>query len=339
MDIGFAKPVMHADIQIGLPEFVKTAAWPDELEASRLPSTAFADASRKFPIHTKAAAFCSALVAAADGCGDDIGNKISAACVAHGIGEEVLRYTGLFDSVKVASNAPAATYALSIELNGQLQNFLPISSQDDVEDSIAELEKSAADGRLPCELIKQAAEKIADAAEAFDVPYATTSVVSRLGQRCLADPIKAAHLVETRAGIAGDTMGAYREIIGFLNTPGMEQQVIDGLRDLDSANGVDYGFKSAACTKHLTPWEIVFCGPSEDAVEKMAGTHVLLADLPSPVEALRAVSEKEVGRRFVKEASDKIAKARTAAPAEASQLLAELTETQQIDLLDLIVAD
>lgn len=341
MDIANALPILHADMKLGLPTFVKVAHWPDASQISHLPVTAFADGKRQFPIFSKAAAFCSALIASADGCDDKTLNRITDACIDHGIADEVLKYTSLFDTVKCASYQSSMTHALVIDNakdfghNQDTLYMLPASSQLEVEDSISELDKSAST-KLPPELVREAAMNLMKAAEEYSVVIPTGSVVDRLGHDRLPDYEKAAFLIERRISVVPESsMVDYREVVGFLKTAGMEQNVIDGLRDLDSQHGVNYGFGSAV--GQPSPWEIVFSGPNDNDVMKMAGSHILIADCPIPIEALTSVADKNIDARFLKVAADAIKQAKAASAFHATELISGLTETQQVTLLDLVL--
>lgn len=341
MDIANALPILHADMKLGLPTFVKVAHWPSASQIAQLPATSFADGKRTFPVFSKAAAFCSALVASADGCDDKTLNRITDACIDHGIADEVLKYTSLFDTVKRASYQREMTHALVIDnahdfghTDGALF-MLPVGNQLEVEDSISELDKSAGT-KLPPELVREAAQNLMKAAAEHGVVIPTGSVVDRLGHERLPDYEKAAFLIERRiAVVPSESMADYREVIGFLKTAGMEQGVIDGLRDLDAQHGVNYGFGNVV--GQPTPWEIVFCGPNDNDVVKMASSHILIADCPVPVEALTSVSDKKIDARFLKSAADTVKQAKAAHSAQATELISGLTETQQVTLLDLVL--
>ena len=342
MDIANALPILHADMKIGLPSFVKVAHWPGDEQINQMPATAFADGSRRFPVFAKAAAFCSALVAAAEGCDEKTLNRITDACVGFGIAEDVLKYTGLFDTVKRASALSAASHALVIDgardlgFDCETLHMLPIETQLDIEDSILELDKSAAEKKLPAEYIRVAAQNLMKAAETQDVAVPLGSLVHRLGHQRLPDYEKAAFLIENRVCVVPqESLAEYREVTGFLKTAGMEDTVVEGLRDLDAQYGVDYGFGQTS--GQPSPWEIVFCGPNDNDVVKMASSHILIADSPVPSQALLAVADKDIDKLFRKEAAAAIKQARVSGASMATSLIAELTETQQLELLDLVL--
>ena len=334
--------LLHVESKHGLPDYVKTATWP---AADDLPLTAFADTEQRLPIHSKAAAWCSAIwcAANADLVDDTVIGRVKKACDAHGATADLPELQNLFDyGQEKQAASPDQTYALVIPnarefgVDADVLELMPLSTMLDVEDSSAELDKSAALGKLPPEMIREAAVNIKKAAAKFDVKLPVTSTAERLGHERYADLETAAELLERRASVVDATaMTGYREVLEFLKTAGMEQTVIEGLLDLDAVNGVTYGFGKMAFQP--TPWEIVYSGPTEEDVMKLARSSVLVADCLLPLEALKAVSDATLDMRLSADTASIVKQARVADAPHAAKLIAGLDETRQLQVLDLLL--
>lgn len=332
--------LLHVESKVGFPDFVKDASW----QSGELDLSAYADTEQRLPIYSKAAAWCSACWCIANpGLVDDSSVlRVKRACEVHGVLDALEGIDQLFGIAKQAVSRPDETYALTVEnardlgIDQDTLNLLPLSTVLDVEDSATELGKAAAAGKLPPEMIRTAAVAIKKAADKFGIKLPSSGVVERLGQDKLADFDKAASLVERRGAVVGaEAMEAYREVVDCLKTAGMEETVVDGLRDLDALHGVTYNFGKLAFQP--TPWEIVYSGITDADLTKLASTSVLVADCLVPVEALKALTDRELDMRLSTGASSLAKQARAGDAPHAGKLLADLNETQQLELLDLLM--
>jgi len=336
--------VLHVESKLGLPDYVKTAAWTP---ASDLPLEAFADLEQRLPIYSKAAAWCSAVWCAANQelVDDPTWDRVKQAVEAHDVAPDLSCLVDLFGQRKEAAAAPEPdhTYALTLKNARQFGfdvdtlELLPLSNELDVEDSIRELDKAASLGKLPPELVREAAVATKQAADLFGVPVPQGSTTLRLGVERLADFDKAAELVERRSSVVpADVMQHYRDIVDFLKTAGMEEDTVDALRDLDASQGITYGFGKLAYQP--TPWEIVYSGPTEKDLLKLASTSLYIASCLVPVEALKAVADRDLDMKLAADTAALIKQARTMDAPHAAALIDTLDETRQLQVLDLLVS-
>ena len=334
-------PLLHVEIKHSLPVYVKEATWLDDKASAVLPQQAFADPARTLPVFNKAAAFCSAIWASMNRVSDATQEAIAHACQVHGCIDDALRCTEGIKIVKSASVTLAPEqYALVID-NGKAfglpeedSKFLPIGSVLDAEDSITELEKAAKHNKLPVELLREASVNLMKAAARHGISVADDSVVRRLGEERYCDPNKAMFLVEHRISkVASEVLEEYKTAVEFLKTAGMENEVVEVLLDLDHRHGINYGFGTP--TAQPTPWEIVFNGATENDMLKLAESMVVVAGCPVAVEAFKSVNDRLIDMRFNKEAAAVIKQAKVSDAPSASNMLAGLSDTQQLDVLEL----
>jgi hypothetical protein len=135
--------------------------------------------------------------------------------------------------------------------------------------------------------------------------------IAALGAERVADWRKAATLVQCRArSVEPAGMAAYNELIKLgSDRPEFADDIISGLRDLDAENGIDYWQKAGAV---LSPWEIVYCGPTIGDIEKMANSHFILGGALVPLPVLRAMPQEKLATFFSKSAAAIIKEAQDA---------------------------
>lgn len=142
-----------------LPSFVKDAGVIEEADITDLPQQAFADPLRKLPTHTKAATWMSSLAFHAGEIYDPTGVaavKLEKAASFWGIGAEYRQLVEHF--TKQADVVTDADFAMVADVDGARYRRFSIRGPENVKESAADLEKSAA--IYPWPMRKQAAAAI-----------------------------------------------------------------------------------------------------------------------------------------------------------------------------------
>lgn len=159
-----------------LPEWVTEV--PEEADLEQLARTAFASPhERLFPLHSKTAAFLSALHAEASGVTDTaVLGRIKSACAAYNILDEVrlahdsLPRETLPDSQDVRKQKTAHAIELVIEPGGEPEAFYPIDTVMQIEKSATDLNRDIGERKLPTSWFMEASRALVKAAGELGFP-------------------------------------------------------------------------------------------------------------------------------------------------------------------------
>lgn len=335
-----------------------TADWPDfinrdeytQAEIDALPDQAFADrVNRQFPIHEKAATFLSA-VSYYGQCEPDVQLEASLekAASIHGISENVAKVREILEgwekSADDGSGEGSMDYALSINYGSDedpdIQNYLPISTPAEIEDSSMELAKQARANEIPIEVTRIAAQHILKAAAAHGVdPIHLHISCRRIGGELAPNFEKAAALVEYRAHYPGmDEIGmsVYRDLVRAAAAD--ESRLDDFIKlaiETDIAYGVNYD------DLHLDPYQIFYSGDAVEDLQKMAKNTVVVDGVMVPRDIFCRIPGAAIEKNFDLSAREKIASAQAKAlrdTTEASLDLEGLDSDERRGLLDLALS-
>lgn len=158
-----------------VPSYInKVACIDDEESYAKLASSSFADVSnREFPINNKSNTWLSALYFLTDGTinnkfasdfkKDQVWSNIVLAAEMHDIGEDVEKLSSiLFDGMqKKASELDEEAikeYALTVENNGEMVNYFPINTFEEIKIASDTLQENK--HAIPLNLLKEACENI-----------------------------------------------------------------------------------------------------------------------------------------------------------------------------------
>ena len=219
------------------PSFVKNASAAEKYGDQHVPLQLFADpAGRRFPFHTKAATWCSALELAKHLDGNEYADKIKAAAVIHGIDAEV-------DSV--LSPAPQTIkYAYTqVEPTGVVRSYLPLRHGEEVKTAAAWLSRYRTEIKLADR--QKIAAAILDAATEYETELGMATKHELLKQagrgECHTESLKKALL--SRATLLGvnPEAGPLRKLAAAVNDKGsreMRQKTASLLDQLDREFGL-----------------------------------------------------------------------------------------------------
>lgn len=332
-----------------------TPDWPDFInrdnytadEVSGLPDKAFADqVGRKFPVHEKAATFLSA-VSYYGQCEPDSQLEVALekAAAIHGISSNVAKVKEVLSGwEKVAedeSDESLEKFAFSINFgtdeDPNITDYLPLTSQADIEDSSMELAKQAAANELPIEVTRVAAQNILKAAEAYGVPLENIhESCRRIGGALSPNFEKAAALIEYRAQVPGmDETGVeiYRDLV---KGAAEDQERLDDFIKLAIATDIAYGVSYDDL--HLDPYSIFYSGDAVSDLKKMASQTVTINGVLVPRDVFCRIPGATVQMHFDPEVHEKIAAAQKEAGSNtdrATGLLTDLSPEESDALLDL----
>lgn len=343
------RPLYIAGLAGTLPEWALSAPIPQLEELSKLSSNAFADpAHRLLPLHTKQATLCSAvyLAACAGIYPEGTEDRIKAAAEALGVADEAAvilnaeRPKAAAASLEVEKEA----HALEIEdgaaygLDPGPLNYLPCHDSFSIDRSGEELAKCASRQKLPPEMVHSAAVALTKAATLKNCLDVLPPQILALGTERVADWQKAATLIQDRVRVVGrEGISDYDELIKLgAEHPEQADAVIDGLRDLDAHHNISYWDKAGAV---CSPWEVVYCGPTMQDIEKMASSHFVLGGALVPIPVFSSLPRDRVSAGFSKAAAETIFKAQESSDsAEITRALGGLEDDLQGRLFNVLVA-
>jgi len=352
---GVLRPIIQSAVAGCMPEWAVNAPIPARNDFAKLSSAAFADpTNRLLPVNSKECILWSAAYASAhpgrypDGSMD----RVKAAAVTLELTDEVAAIETFWAAenteVKEASEQfEKPAFALSLP-DGSVfglcpspgsVELLPCHDEWHIDKSASELDKAASLQTMPPELIHMAAGTLCKAAAAAGCTDVLPLAVLRLGQERMPDWDRAGRLLGDRQKKAGADFLAYAELIGVgKEHPEFADDVIDGIRDLDTHHGFRYwGSKFASV---ISPWEAIYSGPLMSDIEKMAATHLVVAGALVPQEALTALPDSKIDGHFGKQAAELIKLAKVSPDnATATANLSELDEAIQTRLFDLLASD
>lgn len=357
--------IYYADIQVGLPEYVKqaTVITPEELD--QLHVSAFADpVHRLHPVHNKAAALLSAVYLAGNNSVDDkTWERVKKACVFHQIEQDLEKVISVFDHTKSAAEEKTQEqekWAVQIQWNeSEVGSYYPINNAEEVKEAAVNLDQDFAEDRMPVDLFRTGAINIMKAAEENDVPLSSIPwTVQQAGDLRYPNPAYATTLLYTRklAGVPDEGMEIYRQCASIAEEAGTDEatkQAADLWLALDEQHGIDYR-KQANGMRIPSPYECFYTGMRHKDLEKIANSHVILHGVMIPAEEfVEAVYDQDaktvkqaVARMFSNEANASLASLLDGvsyvlhekyAASDYSNSLAELPVWQQKRLLEIVL--
>lgn len=277
--------------RLELPETVKAAALAPQ-DLSGLSASAFADPIRKeYPLHTKEATLWSALYAHAVGrTGPLFDQRLKAALAKHDLVEDFEFCTQRFK--QASKSAEKTQFALNVELRpGTVEGFYPINTLGELEDSAKQACQDYRNGRLTHELFYDACQNFVKRANELGTPPHKSFNVTVLdyGVARMPDQEKAAAALNARYAITGDE--AYKMLAdNIIESPDEAREVADLASRLD----IGYWEQFPKLANLQAIHRAVFCGPTVEAMQKVASTFFLVGDVPVPLSVLDNLSEDQL---------------------------------------------
>lgn len=347
--------LLYLDEQNAIPDYVRDSDVLTKSACVDLSEKAFADPThRLYPCHTKEACwFSAAHFAARHNADESIKANIEKQASLHGISEDVQKVFEVFApklEKKASEDKPMRKFALSIDWEGvggnNVVDYYPINNSIEVMMSSEDAAHDFKAGTLPLPYLCKAARTIVKAASAFAGTSALAPVVLRYGETRLPDPYAASIMISGSRKSAGANVGAYQEIIDTLTSALEKAASFDeaiSLGDtaatdmyiLDKQAGITYG------PNYMDPFSILYCGPTEQDMEKSAANHVRICGVRVPVVDFVNLSDARIDQTFRKEAAGVIKEARDSVKgtttmektANAAELISGLSEGVQKVLL------
>lgn len=327
-----------------LPDYVKEAAMLQEEDLVSLHDFAFADpVNRLHPIHTKAAAFMSAVYLAGAGeLNSPEFEAVKSAAELFGIEQDISDAIALLPQVEKSAHALAEDkYALSFQLEeDDSWQAYPINNYVDVTKAAAAVVRDWNDGHIPTDWFFHAARNIVKQANALNISRdEIPERVWNMGEERMVDFSNTDFAIGERQYIGVRDTAAYEQAVkeAAAGTISVDD-AIDTWMGLDAANNVNH-------KKVTSPHEAFYSGVKIAHIEQMADNHVFVADVLVPVDAILKLTEndsKAIKMAFRKEAAEKIVSIvdhfRTEKKAaETSAKIASLESNQQKQLLNLLL--
>ena len=326
-----------------LPAWLTEIPEPEDVKA--LPSVAFADSfERRMPMHTKAAAFLSAVSADVYGypAHKTWQNRLKVACASYGIMEEVEAAHKVLSpntaQEKAASEAPNYKWALTLipEPGADPQNFYPINHRDEVEASGLKLARDMFQERLPGTWFVEAAENLVKAAKETELPESLIpETVRRLAEDRLPSPEYLSEQIDRRAkqaSLCDDAIEIYKEAA--------ELALQDKEAAMDAAHVWEFAdrkFDIKLTDTVVSPAAAFRSGARREEVEKLAAQIVKIADIHIPFTQLQLLPDKLAAVSLPVNTARIVLQAKQAADGRhAAASLQALTEAEQLQVLELL---
>lgn len=292
-----------------VPSYINKVSYADDEEAyTKLSSSSYADvANREFPINNKANTWLSALYFLTDGSlnnkfasefkKDQIWSNIVLAAEMHDIGEDVEKLAptlldGLRKTAAEDDNEEVKDYALTIENNGEIVNYFPINTFEEIKiasDALQENKKA-----IPLNLLKEACEhiykKLNDkfANEFKSHPSVLSKEFIELAKPRLIDADKLSKLASSRFELTKDE--AYAFIAKFANDNSYSfdelRNKLDELCILDLKHGIQD-------QETLNPYLKTASDQTIDDAIELSKSMVEIADTVIPFSVLKLASVQE----------------------------------------------
>lgn len=326
-----------------IPSWLETAVEAEDVRS--LPSVAFADSFRRqMPIHTKAAAYLSAVGAVVYDYPAEQGweTRLKAACESYGITNDVKKAHAVLSPDNYhsteASETPKTAYALEIQVEPDqpATRFYPINHAEQVEESARKLAADMHQERLPLSWFAEAADQIVKAATTLDLPLTRLpQTVIRLAEDRLPSPEYLREQIDRRvkqAGIPEDAVELYRQAADLaLNKEASALEAAHVWELADRKLGVKYSDTLAS------PVAAFRSGMRAEDFEKLAGTVVPVAGVTVPFNQLTTLPDEFVAAVL----PAKLASVTLQAKAQenglkAAGILGALSETEQLPILELL---
>jgi hypothetical protein len=326
---------------------VKTADVLTAESVAVYPDVAFADpVRREFPIFDKASTWLSAAYFLnGDFDNPAVEARIKDAADQHDILDEFQKIESAAQAQKSAS-APAPKdfekYALTVDFAGEfgkrVENFYPLTLEEDVIASAHQMHKDASSDKLPVELFRAGAVDLVKAANEFGVQsHLIHDSVWAIGTERMPDFDHARAIAATRVwgGAEAVDVELYKDAADAAEAdPTKIDECINLWLQLDDAHNVKYS------RTVLDPYQAFYAGPDAQSIEKMARENVIIEDVLVPAAMLTLPTDKTIRQNFEKGAAAVIMEARKFAceyPQLASREIEKLSQSQRQDLLRILL--
>lgn len=231
----------------------------EEQDASALPDTSFADChNRLFPLHTKEAAWLSAVSSFVYGTeAGPWADRLKAACHAYGIVDEVKRAIDVLrpTAAEKQASVPVVPHALALNTPSGESHFYPIANHWQIAESSLKMAKDLEDKRFPVAWMRLAARTLCKAAAVAQVePGRIHPDINRLGEERLPCPASIREAIQKRAalGVPEGAVALYEKAAAdFLagEMDGEQAELFWEMADhhfdiLDKTASIDSGFNS-----------------------------------------------------------------------------------------------
>jgi hypothetical protein len=329
-----------------LPDYVKEATLLQEEDVKDLNDLAFADpVKRLHPIHTKAAAYMSAVYLAGNG---QIDSKefqvVKQAAEFFEIESDIEAALQLLPQVeKSASNVSTDAYALqfTVEEDDTWKSY-PINNDVELSKSATDVVKDWCDGYIPTDWFWSASRNIVKKASELNIPR--NSIPERIwnmGEERAVDFETAELAIGERARFGlSDTSDYAAALKSAAEGKTTVEAAIDTWMGLDTVNNINHRLVT-------TPHEAFYSGVKLAHVEALANNNVFIANVMVPASEVVKVLDndaKAVKRAFRKEAAENIINIISGLKqdtekfaAVVSQKVSSLEMTQQKQLLNLLL--
>lgn len=326
-----------------IPEWLQQA--PDADEVKGLPTIAFADTGRRLmPIHSKAAAFMSAVSALSYGYPSEGNweNRIKAACHQYGITELVKKAHEVIAPKDYHKEADEKTekraYALELEVTAGAAPtpYYPINNQDEVEDSALKMARDHQENRLPESWFVEAAEALMKAARTFDVAvHLIPDSIVRLGEDRIPSPDYLKQQIERRIKQAGIS-----EEAAELYTKAAAGAVSGEFPPMKAAHVWEVADRKFGVRYHdtlVSPAMAFRSGIFRETLDKIAGSVVTIAGVQVPFNALTTLPDRMVVALLPRKSAALVLAAKGQSDGlKAASVIGSLEEREQVELLGLL---
>lgn len=326
-----------------LPNYVKEASILQEEDLVSLHDCAFADqANRLHPIHTKAAAYMSAVYLAGAG---KIDSKefqaVKEAAALFDIEADIDAALALLPQAEKSADAhelASEKYALSFQIEEEdTWKAYAINNEVDVTKAATDAVRDWNDGHIPTDWFFYASRNIVKRASELNIPRnEIPEKVWRFGEERLVDFNNVDYAIGERhlAGVSDTseyTQALKQASAGEITV----EQAIDTWMGLDAAHGVSH-------KKVTSPHEAFYSGAKVAYLKDLSETNVFISDVMIPAQELTKLAAdnyKVVKMAFRKESAEKIIDILSGVQdtAETTAKLASLESNQQKHLLSLLL--
>lgn len=277
------RPLYKAAAEMTFPAYVEGADLPTPEECAGLQPSAFAmPEQRLHPLHTKAAAYLTAVYLAGqeDALAPEVIGRVKQAAAVHGISEDVLPWLERMVQVKEATSRPDM-----FALRDGTHAFYPIGTRYDIEHSVDGICRDIRTGRLPVKEARQAC--LALVKRANEIGYSDDMLpetVRQMGTETLARTDAILKQAAWRERVTGcEVYKQAAELFAENPTEDNRQAGAEAWEQLDALCDV----KASAVTPAVP--DVWFDGPSMDEVKQAADRSVWFGQEVVPVETLTLV--------------------------------------------------
>ena len=305
-----------------MPSFLQDCEWPGAADVAGLASTAFADPSRRLhPVHNKAACMLTAMyLYGLPEVSEHVLVNTKRAAAVHGIESEVLPLLEPLSNTNAVQTKAAAD---GFALHAGDQNFYPVRTRYEVEQSGVGLLHDFKGGLLPVKEARQAALCLVK--RATDVGANLPDDIRRLGTPTVLSPAAVTTQANWRSKEArGTDNGLYKAALDtYLSdiSEDTRQACAQAWADLDDMLGV----KTSAYIPSVT--SVWFDGLSESVVKAAAQQTLWIGEDVLPSAVLTSIPGEVLASWYAGDEAVKMAAIHTTAKVDtfrASEMLEEL---------------